>query len=248
MANPFTPDDLLNRGSAGAVTPGTKPGFTQPPGVVNNGSLGGRPASGSSPSASPMETLPGSLPVAPMPSGAPANPVVQGGQVPIAPMPPGAPNPASGATAPSADQPFTAPGSVPAGTASASAPTVSGTPQPVAQSSLMSGVPGAAPMLTPVPVPVTFGTVPKDEAVAHLPEGTEIQTPLGVGKKMNGRLADGFQLNDAGKAAYTHAKVQMLAKFGDHPFKGDPNSPLPPVEPGQLAYNPFAPAGQEWVK
>jgi hypothetical protein len=97
-----------------------------------------------------------------------------------------------------------------------------------------------------VPPPAQFATVPSNDDMLSVADGAEIQTPLGVGRKVDGRLADGFKLSDAGKQAYTHAKTQKIAKFGAYPMSSDPNAPLPPVEPGQMAYNPFA-QGDPWI-
>lgn len=225
--------------SVGTVMPGTRPGFTRPPGAPNNGAMGGRPRTGTGAATrSPMETLADDLPVADMPPGTPGAPA----------MPQVAPTP--GATAPMT-KPVAQSGQ--GGDNAVSLAPTPGMPNPAAPATAQApGVQPAAagvvqPMLTPmIPPPAQFATVPKDEDMATVPDGAEIQTPLGVGRKVDGRLADGFKLSDAGKVAYTHAKAQKLAKFGAHPLSHDPNAPLPPVEPGQTAYNPFA-KGDPWV-
>lgn len=218
--------------------PGTRPGFTRPPGAPNNGAMGGRPRTGTGTGAatrSPMETLADDLPVADMPPGTPGAPA----------MPQVAPTPATPAPM---TQPVAQSGR--GGDNAVSLAPTPGMPNPAAPVTAQGVQPAAVPvqpMLTPmIPPPAQFATVPKDEDMATVPDGAEIQTPLGVGRKIDGRLADGFKLSDAGKVAYTHAKAQKMAKFGAHPLSHDPNAPLPPVEPGQTAYNPFA-KGDPWV-
>jgi hypothetical protein len=104
-------------------------------------------------------------------------------------------------------------------------------------------------MLTPiVPPPAQFQTVPNVEDMAGVEDGAEIQTPMGVGKKVNGDLGDEFRLSPEGKEQYRAAKVKRMASYGKWPHMDDPRAPQPNVEPGKTAYNPFAPSGQEWSK
>lgn len=223
----------------GTVTPGTRPGFIRPANAPNNGALGGRPPIGNTGGTkSPMESLAADLPVAPMPPGTPGSPA----------MPQQAPTPGTAT-------PQTAPASGQQGQSGQSEMALAPTPggpnpaAPVTPQAVPGQIPGSAPvpMLTPmVPPPAQFATVPSDEDMSTVQDGAEIQTPLGVGRKVDGRMGDGFKLSDAGKVAYAHAKAQKLTAFGSHPFSHDPNAPMPPVEPGQTAYNPFA-KGDPWI-
>jgi hypothetical protein len=45
---------------------------------------------------------------------------------------------------------------------------------------------------------------------------------------------------------YQAALAAALEKFGHYPGMDDPDHPPPPIVPGALSYNPFAPKGGEW--
>lgn len=247
-------DEIQIAPMPGQVRPGTKPGFQRPAGAPNFGSMGGRPAGsggagtgGGVVSRSPMERLSEDIPVAEMPPGVggamQAQPAAQAQARPGSPSSPASPSSSS-----SMDQLTPTPASA----ASAPAPVASSQPGPStvpagAGVGSVAPAPGVTPQLGPVnPPPTQFATVPTPEEMVTVPEGGEIQTPLGVGTKTGGEIGDNFRLNEAGKAQYAQSKVQRMASFGTYPLANDPRAPQPPVEPGMIAFNPFAETGKEW--
>lgn len=109
-----------------------------------------------------------------------------------------------------------------------SSPTTSGGMAPTTPQGPVAGL----------PAPIPLNRMPTAPEMNFAPPGSVFETPNG---SMT-RGADGnwqFQPNEAGIAKYKEAKVKAIQKFGSHPFSSDPGAPLPPVEPGQPAYNPF---------
>lgn len=249
--------------------PGPTPGMPRVAGAPNNGAMGGRPASSSGvTSNNPMEILSSTLPVFPAPPNPnprevppPAPPVAgpggEAGMVAPGPgqIPPrGTPAPAPQPKPQPSPQPQpreVPPPAPPVGPGAQPAPSPGMMPMP--RGELWPQVPvapGPTPMLDQVnpqpPPPAQFHTVPHEADLGGVVEGQEIQTPLGVGRKRGTGIADGFRLNEQGRQAYAHAKAKRVEKFGKWPLMDDPRAPQPTIEPGKIAYNPFAPPGQEW--
>jgi hypothetical protein len=106
------------------------------------------------------------------------------------------------------------------------------------------GVPGgaAAPPTNPaapgLPAPVKMDRLPTSPEMEFAPPGSTFETPIGtITKDATGKRS--IQLNEAGIVKYKEAKARATTAFGGYPLAGSPGAPLPPVEPGQPAFNPF---------
>lgn len=206
-------------------TQGQKRNFVAP----NNGSLGGRPQTQPSMTASPMETLSGSLPAivpppqpvpTPTPAPAPA-PAPQPGFGPIQQQP----------TAVSPVAPIVQP----------QPPPVVAAPQPAVPPVVPQ--PTAAPtgqipqvIAPPQPANVQLPRAPQD--IVPAPDGSKVTTPLGTAT-VSGGVPGNYDLSPQGREAYGRAKMARVQKFGRHPWVNDPKAPQPPVEPGAPSFNPF---------
>ena len=77
-----------------------------------------------------------------------------------------------------------------------------------------------------------------NEMTKEAPVG-RIQTPdYSVVKDKDGKFKD-FQWSEAGKVKVEQNKQKMIQKMGKFPGHDDPNSPKPPIEPGEPFFNPY---------
>lgn len=108
------------------------------------------------------------------------------------------------------------------------APTASGGAAPAAAQGPVAGL----------PPPIKLDRLPTAPEMNFAPPGSVFETHIG---SMTRGLDGNWQIqpNELGVAKYKEAKVRAIQDFGSHPFTGDPNAPLPPVEPGQPWFNPF---------
>lgn len=116
-------------------------------------------------------------------------------------------------------------------------PTVPG--QPGAPSAPQPTVPG-------LPAPVKMDRLPTAPEMDFAPPGSTFETPLGTITKDAATGRPTMQFNEAGILKYKEAKTRAITQFGGYPLAGMAGVPMPPVEPGQPAYNPFLGTGG-WI-
>lgn len=92
---------------------------------------------------------------------------------------------------------------------------------------------------------IQLSRLPSSEELAAYPPHAIVDTPYGVLEPSPDGGPRTLKMNEQGRAHYRQVKARRLRAFGERLFSNDPNAPLPPVEVGQPAYNPFT---GKWVE
>jgi hypothetical protein len=176
-------------------------------------------------------------------SGFPAQPVAAQPRTTVPPPSPGAGTPGPQPAAQPAAAPLPpgqAPGPAPA---QAQITVQTGAAQPAPGAGLPPGPPEPGPYRLVGALP----NVPSSQELSALGTGMGMRTPHGdVYRNDRGRLM--LRLNPEGQAVIQQRTVERLQRFGAYPGQDDPEAPPPPIVPWLPSYNPFAPAGQEWIE
>lgn len=89
------------------------------------------------------------------------------------------------------------------------------------------------------PQAIQMNRMPKRHELASVTKGMTVQTPFG---DMTRSAVDGtleVSYSPLMKEKLEQRRKVELKKFGNYPGMTDPNSPPPPIEPGQRSFNPF---------